>query len=193
MAASSARGGWAGIAWPVEYGGRGLSATQQLIWYEECARAGVPVGGSTFVALNHAGPTLMIRGTDAQKALHLPRILRGEVIWCQGFSEPNAGSDFGSLRTSGRIEGDELVVNGSKIWTSFADLADHQELVVRTDPAAQKHRGLTWVIATCICRYLDPAHPDDVGHRNLCQVFYDNVRIRSRTWSGTSMTAGTFH
>jgi alkylation response protein AidB-like acyl-CoA dehydrogenase len=171
-------GGWAGISWPVEYGGRGLSAGQQLIWYEECARVGVPVGGSTFVGLNHAGPTLMLRGSDEQKALHLPRILRGEVVWCQGFSEPNAGSDFGSVRTSGRVEGDELVVNGSKIWTSFADLADFQELVVRTDPAAQKHRGLTWVVCDMRLPGITIRRiPTMSGTGNLCQVFYDNVRI----------------
>src|ERR1700737_2142581 len=112
-------GGWAGISWPKEYGGRGLSLVEQLIWYEECARAGAPVGGSMFVALTHAGPTLITRGSEAQKSFHLPKILRGEALWCQGFSEPNAGSDLANLKTQGRIEGDTLIINGSKIWTSF--------------------------------------------------------------------------
>src|SRR6516165_6892973 len=93
-------GGWAGIAWPKDYGGRGLSPTQQLIWCEEYARAHCPlVNDSCWLGLNHAGPTLIVRGTEAQKSFHLPRILKGEATWCQGFSEPNAGSDLASLRT----------------------------------------------------------------------------------------------
>jgi alkylation response protein AidB-like acyl-CoA dehydrogenase len=171
-------GGWAGISWPKEYGGRGLSLVQQLIWYEECARAGAPVGGSMFVALTHAGPTLITRGSEAQKAFHLPKILQGEAVWCQGFSEPNAGSDLASLKTQARIEGDTLIVNGSKIWTSFAFMADYQELLVRTDPSVPKHKGLTWVI----CDMHSPGitiHriPTMSGTGNLCQVFYDEVRI----------------
>jgi alkylation response protein AidB-like acyl-CoA dehydrogenase len=171
-------GGWAGISWPKEYGGRGSSLAQQLIWYEECARAGAPVGGSMFVALTHAGPTLITRGSETQKAFHLPKILRGEAIWCQGFSEPNAGSDLASLKTQARIEGDTLVVNGSKIWTSYAYLADYQELLLRTDLSAPRHKGLTWVI----CDMHSPGitvHriPTMSGTGNLCQVFYDEVRI----------------
>jgi alkylation response protein AidB-like acyl-CoA dehydrogenase len=172
------QGGWAGISWPKEYGGRGSSLAQQLIWYEECARAGAPVGGSMFVALTHAGPTLITRGSETQKAFHLPKILRGEAIWCQGFSEPNAGSDLANLKTQARIEGDTLVVNGSKIWTSYAYLADYQELLLRTDLSAPRHKGLTWVIC-------DMHSPGITVHRiptmsstgNLCQVFYDEVRI----------------
>ena len=171
-------GGWAGISWPKEYGGRGLSLVQQLIWYEECARASAPVGGSMFVALTHAGPTLITCGSEAQKALHLPKILQGEAVWCQGFSEPNAGSDLASLKTQARVEGDTLVVNGSKIWTSFAYLADYQELLVRTDSSVPKHKGLTWVI----CDMHSPGItvrriPTMSGTGNLCQVFYDDVRI----------------
>jgi alkylation response protein AidB-like acyl-CoA dehydrogenase len=171
-------GGWAGISWPKEYGGRGSSLVEQLIWYEECARVGAPVGGSMFVALTHAGPTLITRGSETQKAFHLPKILRGEAVWCQGFSEPNAGSDLASLKTQARIEGDTLVVNGSKIWTSYAYLADYQELLLRTDPSAPKHKGLTWVI----CDMHSPGitvHriPTMSGTGNLCQVFYDEVRI----------------
>jgi alkylation response protein AidB-like acyl-CoA dehydrogenase len=171
-------GGWAGISWPREYGGRGLSLVQQLIWYEECARAGAPVGGSMFVALTHAGPTLITRGSEAQKSFHLPKILAGEAVWCQGFSEPNAGSDLASLRTQGRIEGDFLVVNGSKIWTSYAYLADYQELLLRTDPAAPRHRGLTWVICDMHLPGITIQRiPTMSGTGNLCQVFYDEVRI----------------
>ena len=171
-------GGWAGISWPKEYGGRGLSLAQQLIWYEECAKANAPVGGAMFVALTHAGPTLIVRGSEQQKAFHLPRMLKGDAVWCQGFSEPNAGSDLAGLKTTGRIEGDEIVVNGSKIWTSYADMSDYQELLIRTDPTAAKHKGLSWVI----CDMKLPGitiHkiPTASGTGNLCQVFYDEVRI----------------
>jgi alkylation response protein AidB-like acyl-CoA dehydrogenase len=138
--------GWAGISWPVEYGGRGLSLTQQLIWYEEYATLGMAPIDTRFVGLSHAGPTLMARATPAHQALHLPKILRGDVVWCQGFSEPGAGSDLASLRTRAELDGDELVVTGQKVWTSFADIADWQELLVRTNPDAPKHKGLTWVI-----------------------------------------------
>src|SRR5690606_33207873 len=139
-------GGWAGISWPTEYGGRGLSLLEQLIWYEEYGRAGLPGMDATFVGLNHAGPTLIARASAAQKNQHLPRILRGEAIWCQGFSEPGAGSDLASLSTRAVVDGDELVVTGQKIWTSFAHLADWQELLVRTDSSGRKHHGITWVI-----------------------------------------------
>jgi alkylation response protein AidB-like acyl-CoA dehydrogenase len=173
-------GGWAGITWPKEYGGRGLSLDQMLIWYEESARVHAPPVGCLFVALNHAGPTLIARGTPEQQNFHLPRILRGEVVWCQGFSEPGAGSDLASLKTRAVVDGDELVVNGSKIWTSSGHLADFQELLVRTDPVAPKHKGITWVI----CDMRTPGievrpirvmtGPTDA---HFCQVFYSDVRI----------------
>jgi alkylation response protein AidB-like acyl-CoA dehydrogenase len=170
--------GWAGVSWPVEYQGRGLPLLQQLIWFEECARAGEPDIDSRFVGLNHAGPTLIANGTDEQKAFHLPKILSGELLWCQGFSEPGAGSDLASLRTSGVVDGNDLVVNGQKIWTSFADLASYQELLVRTDPGAAKHRGLTWVICdmTLPGITIRPIKTLD-GLSHFCEVFYDDVRI----------------
>ncbi|TMA49328.1 MAG: acyl-CoA dehydrogenase, partial [Deltaproteobacteria bacterium] len=139
-------GGWAGISWPREYGGRGASLMEQVIWYEEYARAGAPEITTTFVGLNHAGPTLIACGSEEQKAYHLPRILRGDVVWCQGFSEPNAGSDLASLQTRAVFDGAELVVSGQKIWTSFGNVAEFQELLVRTDPEAPRHRGISWVI-----------------------------------------------
>ncbi len=173
--------GWAGIAWPEAYGGRGLSLTRQLIWYEEYAAADVPPGGwksVCFVGLAHAGPTLIACGDDNHKAEHLPKILDGSAVWCQGFSEPGAGSDLASLRTRGEIDGDHLVINGQKLWTSYADVADFQELLVRTDPDAQKHRGITWVV----CDMKTPGitiRPirNMAGESEFCEVFYDDVRI----------------
>lgn len=171
-------GGWAGVSWPREYGGRGSSLTQQMIWHEEYARAGAPYIGVSFVGLSHAGPTLILRGTNAQKSQHLEKILRGESVWCQGFSEPNAGSDLASLRTHAETDGDSLVVNGSKIWTSFADHADYQELLVRTDRGAAKHKGISWVI----CDMRTPGitvRPIQTIYEgfHFCEVFYENVRI----------------
>ena len=130
---------------------------EQLIWYEEFARSGAHDPSTLFVGLNHGGPTLIACGSEEQKAFHLPKILRGEVIWCQGFSEPGAGSDLGGLSTRAVIDGDDLVVTGQKIWTSFAQIAEYQELLVRTDPDAPKHKGITWVICPMdAARHGDP-------------------------------------
>jgi alkylation response protein AidB-like acyl-CoA dehydrogenase len=171
-------GGWAGIAWPVEYGGRGLTLTRQLIWYEEYARFGLRPIDCRFVGLSHAGPTLIARATPEQQAYHLPKILRGDVVWCQGFSEPEAGSDLASLRTRAAIDGDELVVTGQKIWTSYADVADWQELLVRTNTDKPKHKGISWVICDMHSPGIDvrPIRTMD-GSADFCEVFYDQVRI----------------
>ena len=171
-------GGWAGIAWPTEYGGRGLSTIQQLIWFEEYARADAPWIGACFVGINHGGPTLIARATEVQKAIHLPRILRGDSVWCQGFSEPNAGYDLANLQTRAVIDGDELVVTGQKIWTSFAHVADYQELLVRTDPDAAKHKGITWVICDMHLPGIEVRQiPTMDRGAEFCEVFYDEVRI----------------
>lgn len=171
-------GGWAGISWPVEYGGRGLSLVQQLIWYEEYARAKAPVVGCMFMALNHGGPTIIVKGTEEQKRKHLPAILRGEHVWCQGFSEPGAGSDLAGLRTRAVIDGDCLVVNGSKIWTTFGSVADFQELLVRTDATGPKHHGITWVIADMHAPGITIKPISTLSHnRHFSEVFYDDVRI----------------
>lgn len=170
--------GWAGIAWPEEYGGRGLTTTQQLIWYEEYARAGGPYVGVNFVGLLHGGPTLIANGTEAHKQKHLPLILKGEAVWCQGFSEPGAGSDLASLRTRAEIDGDHLVINGQKIWTSFAQWADYQELLVRTDPDAPKHKGISWVICDMNAPGVRVRPIKTIaGNHEYCEVFYDDVRI----------------
>jgi alkylation response protein AidB-like acyl-CoA dehydrogenase len=177
--------GWAGISWPREYGGRGASLMEQLIWFEEYARAGAPEITTTFVGLNHAGPTLIACGNEEQKAYHLPRILRGEVIWCQGFSEPNAGSDLASLQTRAVIDGDTLVVSGQKIWTSYGQIAEFQELLVRTDPEAPRHRGITWVICPMDSAGIDIRPITTLtGDQDFCEVFYDDVRIPLRNVVG---------
>ncbi len=174
-----AQGGWAGIAWPKEVGGRGWSVLEQIVWFEEYARAGAPSPlNASFVGLNHAGPTLIACGTPGQKAFHLPKILAGEVIWCQGFSEPGAGSDLASVRTRGRIEGNELVIDGHKIWSSFADIADWQELLIRTDANAKTSAALTWVICPMSLPGITVRPIRTMaGSRKYCEVFYDSVRV----------------
>ena len=171
--------GWAGVSWPKEFGGLGLSGLQQVIWYEELARARAPhYINTTYVALMHAGPTLIARGTDEQRAFHLPRILSGESLWCQGFSEPNAGSDLASLKTRGVIDGDHIVVTGSKMWTTDAVHADYQELLIRTDPDSQRHKGLTWLICDMKTPGIDikPVRTM-LNDEHVNMVFYDEVRV----------------
>jgi alkylation response protein AidB-like acyl-CoA dehydrogenase len=176
---TQAQGGWAGIAWPRELGGRGLSVLEQIVWFEEYARAKAPSPlNASFVMLNHAGPTLIACGTPEQKAFHLPKILSGEVLWCQGFSEPGAGSDLASLKCKGTVEGDEIVINGTKIWSSFADVAEWQELLIRTDPAASTSKALTWVICPMDAPGITVRPIRTMaGPHKYCEVFYDNVRI----------------
>ena len=171
--------GWAGVSWPKEFGGLGLSGLQQVIWYEELARARAPhYINTTYVALMHAGPTVIARGTDAQRAFHLPRILSGDALWCQGFSEPNAGSDLASLKTRGVIDGDDIVVTGAKMWTTDAKHADYQELLIRTDPDSQRHKGLTWLICDMKSPGMDikPIRTM-LKDEHVNMVFYDEVRV----------------
>jgi len=135
-------GGWAGVSWPKEFGGRGATPIQQSLFLQETIAAGAPehlgVIGEGLV-----GPTIIVAGTEEQKAKFLPRILSGEDVWCQGFSEPNAGSDVAALGTKAVLDGDEWVVNGQKIWTSFAQGSDLCLLLVRTDFDVPKHKGIT--------------------------------------------------
>jgi len=174
-----ALGEWAGIAWPKEVGGRGASVLEQIVWFEEYARARAPSPlDASFVGLNHAGPTLIACGSPEQKARHLPRILNGDDIWCQGFSEPGAGSDLASVKTRGRVEGDELIIDGQKIWSSYADIGDWQELLICTEPGARTSAALTWVICPMDAPGITVRPIKTMaGPRKYCEVFYDGVRI----------------
>jgi alkylation response protein AidB-like acyl-CoA dehydrogenase len=137
--------GWAAPAWPVEYGGRGASLTESAIYFEEMGRARVPLPAN-ILGLLLGGPTLMVWGTDEQKERYLAPILSAEEIWCQGFSEPDAGSDLASLKTRAVEDGDEWVVTGQKVWTSAAQYSKWCMLVARTDGEAAKHKGLTYFL-----------------------------------------------
>ncbi len=170
--------GYAGINWPSEFGGRGSTPTEHLIFLEETTRMGAPYVGMNFVAQLHAGPTLILEATAEQQARHLPAMLKGEEVWCQGFSEPNAGSDLASLSTRAIRDGDHYVVTGQKIWTSFGHVADYCELLVRTDPEAPKHRGITWLICPMDLPGIEVRPITTVaGSSEFCEVFFDEVRI----------------
>jgi len=170
--------GYAGINWPREYGGRDASLSEQLVYYEEVARARAPYVGMNFVGLLHGGPTIMAEGTPEQKARHIGPIIRGEQVWCQGFSEPSAGSDLASLKTRAVRDGDFYVVNGHKIWTSFAHMADYCELLVRTDPNAPKHRGITWLAMPMDLDGIEIRPlPTLTGEGDFSEVFLEDVHI----------------
>jgi alkylation response protein AidB-like acyl-CoA dehydrogenase len=170
--------GYAGINWPKAFGGRELSATEQLVYYEETARAAAPYVGVNFVGLLHGGPTIVAEGSDAQKAKHLPRILRGEEVWCQGFSEPGAGSDLAALSTRAIRVGDDYVVNGHKIWCSFAHVGEFCELLVRTDADAPKHRGISWLICPMNLPGIEVRPlPTLAGEGEFSEVFFNDVRV----------------
>ena len=166
--------GWIAPHWPVSEGGMGANAVQQVILMEELARAGAPDIPSQ--GLNHIGPLLMKCGSAGQKARHLKPILEGSVIWCQGYSEPNSGSDLASLRTRARIEGDELVIDGQKIWTTWGQHAHWMFALVRT--GGERRRGITFVL-------IDMATPGITrrpirtiaGDEEFAEVFFDGVRV----------------
>src|SRR6478735_1211079 len=170
--------GYAGINWPREFGGRGATPAEHLIFIEETERARAPYVGMNFVGLLHAGPTLIAEATPEQKAHHLPGILKGEHVWCQGFSEPEAGSDLASLRTRAVRDGDDYVISGQKIWTSFGHTADYCEMLVRTDPDASKHRGISWLILPMGLEGMDVRRLRTMeGSTEFCEVFFDEVRV----------------
>ena len=170
--------GYAGISWPRAYGGREASPSEQLVFLEETTRAKAPYVGVNFVGTLHAGPTLIAEGTDAQKEEHLPRILRGDEVWCQCFSEPNAGSDLAGLRTRAVRDGNDYVVTGQKTWCSFGHVGDFGELLVRTDPDVPKHQGITWLMLPMDLPGIEVRPIETVlGSSEFCEVFFDEVRV----------------
>ncbi|MBV8771441.1 MAG: acyl-CoA dehydrogenase family protein [Deltaproteobacteria bacterium] len=170
--------GYVALHWPKEYGGGGAALMEQAIYQDEVLSFGLPLYGANQLAIDRIGPTLMFMGTEQQKERYLHKMLTGEEIWCQGYSEPNAGSDLAGLQTRAVIEGDTFVVNGQKVWTSLAHRADMQVLLVRTDPSAPKHRGLSYLL-------VDMKSPgitirplvQITGEAGFNEVFYDNVRV----------------
>jgi alkylation response protein AidB-like acyl-CoA dehydrogenase len=166
--------GWLGIGWPREYGGQGRSAVEQFIFSDEVQRAGFPL---PFLTLNTVGPTLMENGTEEQKREFLPKILRGELHFAIGYTEPNAGTDLASLRTKAVRDGDDYIINGSKVFTSLADYSDYIWLAARTDPAAKKHEGISiFMVSTKSPGYkCTPIHTMAGVRTNA--TFYEDVRV----------------
>ena len=168
--------GWLTMAWPKEYGGQDASPMLQLIFAESLAYRRAP--GRDIFGLRMLAQTLMIYGTDDQKRKYLPPIARGEVQWCQGYSEPEAGSDLASLTTSAVADGDDFVVNGTKVWTSLAHRADHIMLLVRTDPDAPKHRGISFLLADMTAPGIDVKPIENLaGHHHFNMITFDDVRV----------------
>jgi alkylation response protein AidB-like acyl-CoA dehydrogenase len=175
--AALADAGWGAVSWPQEYGGRGASVLEQLAYAEETIKARAPVPLNV-IGMNNIAPAIMQYGTDAQKRELLPRMVRADDIWCQGMSEPEAGSDLASLRTRAVLDGDDYVVNGQKIWTSLGHRADWCQLYVRTDPDAPKHKGIS-------CLIVDMKLPDIEarplvtlnGDADFAEVFFNDVRV----------------
>ncbi len=154
-------GGWICAGWPKEYGGRGLSLLEQVVLNEEFARANAPMRAD-FFGDTLVGPTILQWGTEEQKREFIPRILDGSITWCQGFSEPNSGSDLASLKTSAVLDGDEWVINGQKVWTTQAQYADYVFLLARTDPDAPQHAGISYLLV--------PMHQEGIEVRPITQV-----------------------
>ncbi len=166
--------GWLGIGWPTEYGGQGRPATDQYIFFDETRRAGAPF---PFVTVNTVGPTIMRYGTEDQKTFFLPGILSGEINFAIGYTEPEAGTDLASLRTRAVRDGDQYVVNGSKVFTSGADMADYVWLAVRTDPDAPKHKGISILCVATDTPGFSWSPITTVGDATTTATYYGDVRV----------------
>ena len=166
--------GWLGIGWPTEYGGQGRSALEQFIFVDESMRAGAPV---PMLTINTVGPTIMDFGTDEQKAFFLPKILAGDIHFCIGYTEPNAGTDLAALETRAVRDGDEYVINGQKIFTSLAGDADYIWLATRTDPEVSKHKGISMFIVPMDTPGIKVVPMKLLGDHNINYTFYEDVRV----------------
>ncbi len=169
--------GYSGLTWPKEYGGQGAPYTHQAIFLEEIAQQEAPehIG---VIGLGMAGPTIIAHGTDEQKTAHLDNILSGEEVWCQGFSEPGSGSDLASLKTKGVLDGDEFVINGQKVWSSFAHIADYCILLVRTDPDAPKHNGITYLLVDMKTPGVEVRPLKQItGDPEFNEIFFNDARV----------------
>ncbi len=179
-----ASGGWTCVNWPKEYGGRGAGILQTIVYNQELARVRAPLPAIGF-GPSLLGPTLMHWGTEEQKQRYIPKIISGDEVWCQGYSEPGSGSDLASLQTRAVEDGDDFVVNGQKVWTSLAQFADYIFLLVRTDPEAPKHKGISYLLVDM--------HSPGVTVRPLVQmtgakgfneVFFEDVRVPKKNLVG---------
>ncbi len=166
--------GWLGIGWPSEYGGQGRSAMEQFIFFDESMRSGAPV---PMLTINTVGPTIMDFGTEEQKDFYLPRILAGDISFCIGYTEPNAGTDLASLTSKAVVDGDELVIDAAKVFTSLAGDADYCWLALRTNPDAPKHRGISIVIVPMDSPGIRVVPMQLLGEHNINSTFFEGVRV----------------
>jgi alkylation response protein AidB-like acyl-CoA dehydrogenase len=177
--------GYVALHWPKEWGGGGANLVEQAIYQDEVLRLGLPLYGANQLALDRIGPTLMFLGTEEQRRRYLPKMLTGEEIWCQGYSEPGAGSDLAGLQTRAVIDGDDFVINGQKVWTSLAHRAHMQVLLVRTDPDAPKHRGISYLLVDMHTPGITVRPLIQItGESDFNEVFYDNVRVPRKNLVG---------
>jgi alkylation response protein AidB-like acyl-CoA dehydrogenase len=177
--------GYIALHWPKEWGGGGASLVEQAIYQDEVLRLGLPLYGANQLALDRIGPTLMFLGTEEQRQRFLPKMLTAEEIWCQGYSEPGAGSDLAGLQTRAVIDGDDFVINGQKVWTSLAHRAHWQVLLVRTDPNAPKHRGISYLLVDMRAPGITIRPLVQItGDSDFNEVFYDNVRVPRKNLVG---------
>jgi alkylation response protein AidB-like acyl-CoA dehydrogenase len=169
--------GWAAVSWPREYGGRGATVLEQLVYTEETTRARAPLPLNV-IGMNNIAPAIMQYGTESQKTTLLPRMMRADDIWCQGMSEPEAGSDLAALRTRAVRDGDDFVVNGQKIWTSLGHRADWCQLYVRTDPEAPKHKGISCLIVDLTLPGIEVRPLVTLnGDADFAELFFHDVRV----------------
>jgi alkylation response protein AidB-like acyl-CoA dehydrogenase len=185
--------GYAGISWPTEYGGRGATLMEQVIFHEEMARARAPQISVNFVGINLAGPTIRIHGSEEQKQRYLPKILPMEEVWCQGFSEPNAGSDLANVQTRAVLDGDRFIVNGQKVWTSYAHISDWIMCLVRTDSSGAKQKGLSYLIIDMKTPGIDVRPLRQVtGESEFNEVFFTDVEVPAENLVGEMNQGWTY-